>query len=167
MTERSWAPVSIDMPTPGVLLRGKRFARTAGLLARHLGPAAANIALGRQPKSVAISRGARRACEDLGATYVKFAQLVASAPAVVGPTVADEFRGTLDRGPGVSYREVQRIFREQTGKSIKEAFATFERRPFAAASMAVVHRATLHDGRTVVSKSCAPAWPKCWPQTSG
>src|SRR5215213_5837799 len=137
MTERSWAPVSIEMPAPGVVLRGKRLARTVWLLARHLVPAAVDVALLRQPKAVAISRGARAACEELGATYVKFAQLVASAPAVVGPEVADEFRGTLDRGPSVSYRDVKRIFREQTGKTIGEAFATFERRPFAAASMAV------------------------------
>src|SRR5688572_32391236 len=107
MTERSWAPVSIEMPTPGVVLRGKRFARTAGLLARHLVPAALNIALRRQPKGVAVSRATRAACEELGATYAKFAQLVASAPAVVGPEVADEFRGTLDRGPSVSYRDVK------------------------------------------------------------
>jgi predicted unusual protein kinase regulating ubiquinone biosynthesis (AarF/ABC1/UbiB family) len=156
MTERSWAPVSIEMPTPGVVLRGKRFARTVGLLARHLVPAGVNVALQRQPKGVAISRGARAACEELGATYVKFAQLVASAPAVVGPEVADEFRGTLDRGPSVSYQDVKRIFREQTGKTVAEAFATFERRPFAAASMAVVHRATLHDGRTVAVKVLRP-----------
>ena len=156
MTERSWAPVSIEMPAPGVGLRAKRLARTVALLARHLVPAGLAVARGRQPKSVAIARGARAACEELGATYVKFAQLVASAPAVVGPDVADEFRGTLDRGPSVSYRDVKRVFRVQTGKSVNEAFATFERRPFAAASMAVVHRATLHDGRSVAVKVLRP-----------
>ncbi len=156
MTERSWAPVSIDMPEPGITVRARRFLRTVALLCRYLVPAALAVAIQREPRATAISRGARRACEELGATYVKFAQLVASAPAVVGPTVADEFRGTLDRGPGVSYRQVKRIFREQTGKSISEAFASFEHRPFAAASMAVVHRATLHDGRPVAVKVLRP-----------
>ena len=144
------------MPPPSVAVRLKRLAQTTGLLARYLAPAAIQVARRKEPKSVAISRGARRACEGLGATYVKFAQLVASAPAVVGPTVADEFRGTLDRGPGVSLREVRRVFREATGKSVEEAFASFERRPFAAASMAVVHRATLHSGERVAVKILRP-----------
>jgi predicted unusual protein kinase regulating ubiquinone biosynthesis (AarF/ABC1/UbiB family) len=87
---------------------------------------------------------------------VKFAQLVASAPAVVGPTVADEFRGTLDRGPGVPFREVRRIFESETGKTLEDAFASFERKPFAAASMAVVHRATLHSGEKVAVKVLRP-----------
>ena len=83
MTHESWAPVPIDMPTPGVAVRARRFARTSTVLARHMAPALARVALRRQPKGIAIAAGARRACEELGATYVKFAQLVASAPAVV------------------------------------------------------------------------------------
>lgn len=156
MSTNEWAPVPIDMPTPGLGVRARRLAQTSGLLVRHLAPAAAEVVVRRQPKSVAISRGARRACEGLGATYVKFAQLVASAPAVVGPTVADEFRGTLDRGPGVSLSEVRRIFEQTTGKRVEDAFASFERRPFAAASMAVVHRATLHSGEKVAVKVLRP-----------
>lgn len=156
MSENDWAPIPLEMPPPSVMMRARRFARTGALLARHLAPAAFDVALKRKPRAVAISQGARKACEGLGATYVKFAQLVASAPAVVGPTVADEFRGTLDRGPGVSLREVRRVFRESTGKTVDEAFATFERRPFAAASMAVVHRATLHTGERVAVKILRP-----------
>ena len=156
MSERDWAPVPIEMPVPGFGVRAKRLARTAAVFARRMAPALVRLALRREPKAVVIAGAARRACEDLGATYVKFAQLVASAPAVVGPEVADEFRGTLDRGPGVSYAQVRHIFREQTGKNVEQAFAMFERKPFAAASMAVVHRATLHDGTRVAVKVLRP-----------
>lgn len=144
------------MPRPGILLRIKRLVRTGAILGRYLVPAAVRVALKREPAPIAIARAARRACESLGATYVKFAQLVASAPAVVGPEVADEFRGTLDRGPGVPFREVRRIFEAQTGHKLEHAFTSFERKPFAAASMAVVHRATTHDGRKVAVKILRP-----------
>jgi predicted unusual protein kinase regulating ubiquinone biosynthesis (AarF/ABC1/UbiB family) len=60
----------------------------------------------------------------------------------------------------VPLREVRRVFRESTGKTIEEAFATFERRPFAAASMAVVHRATLHTGERVAVKVLRPGLGK-------
>jgi len=133
VNDRSWAPIPVAMRHPSFEVRARRFGRTVWLLAKHLSPAFWKIARHQEAKGIAIAHGSRCACEELGATYVKFAQLVASAPAVVGPEVADEFRGTLDRGPRVSYRQVREIFFEGTGKTIEEAFATFERKPFAAA----------------------------------
>lgn len=156
MSDRPWAPIPVAIPDPSLAVRAKRFGRTSWLMSRHLTPAMWKVVRKQQPKGTALAHGARRACEDLGATYVKFAQLVASAPAVVGPEIAEEFRGTLDRGPGVSYRQVRAIFREETGRTIEQAFASFEPRPFAAASMAVVHRATLHTGERVAVKVLRP-----------
>ncbi len=41
----------------------------------------------------------RQTFEDLGGTFMKFGQLVASSPGVFGEEVSDEFRACLDTGP--------------------------------------------------------------------
>lgn len=151
-----FAAQPVILPNPGLAVRAKRLARTVGVAVEHFGPAVAGKLLRRKTHGSPIARAGRRMCEDLGATYVKFAQLVASAPGVVGAGVAEEFRGTLDKGPGVRFRDVRAIIEEDTGKTLEEAFASFERRPFAAASVAVVHRATLHNGEQVAVKVLRP-----------
>lgn len=110
---------------------------------------------GRRPSS-GIPRGIRLAFEELGATYVKFGQLVASAPAIIPEALTEEFRSTLDSGPPIPYRLVRRIIERDLGAPVEELFASFEPEPFAAASIATVHRATLRDGRPVAVKIVRP-----------
>jgi predicted unusual protein kinase regulating ubiquinone biosynthesis (AarF/ABC1/UbiB family) len=105
---------------------------------------------------VAPARAVRRAFEELGATYVKFGQFVGSAPDIVGDQAAHEFRSCLDSGPAVPFAAIRSIVETELGRPLHEAFASFERTPMAAASIAVVHRATLHDGRLVVVKVLRP-----------
>ena len=45
----------------------------------------------------------RKTFEDLGGTFMKFGQLVASSPGVFGEDVSDEFRACLDTGPAVDF----------------------------------------------------------------
>ncbi len=40
-----------------------------------------------------------KAFSDLGPTYVKFGQIIASSPGAFGEPMSREFRGLLDRGP--------------------------------------------------------------------
>ncbi len=149
-------PTPVPLPPPSLWLRTRRLGRTVSVITARLAPVAARKLLRKPEDRVTASRALRASFEELGATYVKFGQFLASAPAIVTLPVAEEFRGTLDRGPGVSYRQIRAIFHEDTGQSIDEAFASFEKRPFAAASMAVVHRAVLKDGRTVAVKFIRP-----------
>ena len=55
------------------------------VIARRLGPLARRV--NRQPAQ--IGRRLRLAFEDLGATYVKFGQLIGSSPGAFGQTVSD------------------------------------------------------------------------------
>ena len=55
------------------------------------------------PPSDAYARPLRRTFEELGATFMKFGQLIGSSPGVFGESVAQEFRSCLDTGPSVPF----------------------------------------------------------------
>src|SRR6202008_4890412 len=68
---------------------------------------------------------------DLGPTYVKFGQIIASSPGAFGEQLSSEFRGLLDRVPPADKRQVHKLFKEELGGDPAELFASFDEEPFA------------------------------------
>jgi ubiquinone biosynthesis protein len=93
---------------------------------------------------------------DLGPTYVKFGQIIASSPGAFGESLSREFRGLLDRVPPADAKEVHKLLVEELGGDPAELFAKWDETPFASASIAQVHYATLHSGEEVVVKIQRP-----------
>src|SRR3954471_5724881 len=93
---------------------------------------------------------------DLGPTYVKFGQIIASSPGAFGEQLSREFRSLLDAVPPADPDEVHKLLTEELGDDPKSLFKTFEDTPFASASIAQVHYATLHSGEEVVVKIQRP-----------
>ncbi|MFN0144915.1 MAG: ABC1 kinase family protein [Dehalococcoidia bacterium] len=148
------APIPIELPRPGLQLVLRRGASTLAAAGAEGALYIAGKLARRSDRTVA--RAARRTFERLGATYVKFGQAVASSPAMIPPAIAEEFRSCLDKGPPVPWAQVREIVQEDLGAPVDTLFAAFDRRPHAAASIAVVHRARLHDGREVAVKVLRP-----------
>ena len=104
-----------------------------------------------------ISRRLRRAAERLGPTYIKLGQIIASGDGVFPPELVAEFKWCRDQVTPEPWPVVERVLTEELGGPLASAFASVERTPLAAASIAQVHAATLLDGTAVVVKVQRPS----------
>lgn len=98
----------------------------------------------------------RRVLEDLGPTFVKLGQVLATRVDLFEPEWIVEFSKLLDSAPPVPYADIRQQLIEDLGAPPEEVFAAFDPEPLAAASIAQVHRARLEDGNEVVVKVCRP-----------
>ncbi len=107
-------------------------------------------------RSDPLPRRVRTAFTDLGPTYVKVGQVIASSPGLFPPDWTEEFASLRDKVPPFPGDQARRMVEEDLGRPLRSAFATFDEVPIAAASIAQVHGATLLDGSEVVVKVQRP-----------
>ncbi|MBN1432333.1 MAG: AarF/ABC1/UbiB kinase family protein [Methanomicrobiaceae archaeon] len=97
----------------------------------------------------------RLALEELGPTFVKFGQMLASRTETLPPELVREFKKLHDHVGPVPFSELRPTIEKYCGP-IDEAFEYFEETPLAAASIGQVHRALLKDGTIVAVKVQRP-----------
>jgi len=98
----------------------------------------------------------RLTLEELGPTFVKLGQILAGRADLFGPDFIAEFEKLHSNVPAVPLETLRPQLREDLGGEPEAVFARFDIEPLAAASIAQVHRAQLHDGTEVVVKIRRP-----------
>ena len=98
----------------------------------------------------------RLTLEELGPTFVKLGQILAGRADLFGPDYIAEFEKLHSQVPAVPLESLRSQLREDLGGEPETIFARFDTEPLAAASIAQVHRARLHDGTEVVVKIRRP-----------
>ena len=129
---------------------------TRGGIARRALVVASTFARHAAQRSEPLPRRIAAAFADLGPTYIKVGQVIASSPGLFPPGWIAEFASLRDRVPPFPADEARRIVEEDLGRPLRSAFTTFTDQPIAAASIAQVHAATRLDGRRVVVKVQRP-----------
>ncbi|HEX5828637.1 MAG TPA: AarF/UbiB family protein [Candidatus Limnocylindrales bacterium] len=94
--------------------------------------------------------------QALGPTYVKIGQMVASRGEALPPEWLTELQKLQSDAAPFPWEQAREILAKELGADPDTLFATFETEPFAAASTAQVHRATLPDGTLVAVKVQRP-----------
>ncbi len=94
--------------------------------------------------------------EELGPTFVKLGQLLASRADLLPEAHLEALRRLHDRVEPFPFEDIARIIEEELGRPVTEAYASFDPAPLAAASIGQVHAAVLHDHTKVVVKVQRP-----------
>ncbi len=110
----------------------------------------------RRDHSAPIGERIRLALEELGPIFVKFGQAISTRRDLLPPDIADELAKLQDAVPPFPASQAVEILNAAYGKNVNEVFKRFDAEPLAAASIAQVHTAQLHDDTEVIVKILRP-----------
>lgn len=98
----------------------------------------------------------REAFEELGTTYIKLGQFIASTPSLFSEEYVEEFQKCLDQTDPISFEIIKQVLLEEFKKPLDKIFKEINPIPLASASIAQVHEAILFNDHKVVLKIQKP-----------
>lgn len=98
----------------------------------------------------------REAFEELGATYIKLGQFIASAPSLFPREYTIEMEKCLDSVRPLSFETIKKTIESELGGNLNAFYSYVDPIPLASASISQVHGATTLSGLDVVIKVQRP-----------
>jgi ubiquinone biosynthesis protein len=132
----------------------------AGSYRLHTTKAAFMSRAGAEAEREALHASSARRLYELslrhGGAFLKLGQMLSSRPDLLPPVYVQELGKLQDAAPPVPFAQIRAIVERELGAPLSQLFARVDEQPLAAASIGQVHRATLHDGRSVALKVQRP-----------
>ncbi|WP_374252064.1 ABC1 kinase family protein [Acinetobacter brisouii] len=116
----------------------------------RLHPAAWSSRQGKNPLKL------KEALEDMGPLAIKLGQLLSTRRDLIAPEILQQLVLLQDRVKPFEADVAKMRIQQSLKADINSLFSRFDEQPLAAASIAQVHTAALHDGREVVVKVTRP-----------
>lgn len=107
-------------------------------------------------KKIPPAKLLREAFEELGTTYIKLGQFIASTPSLFPEEYIQEFEKCLDQTEPLSFEIITQVLTKEFKKPLNKIFKEINPIPLASASIAQVHEAILLNGDKVVLKIQKP-----------
>jgi len=98
----------------------------------------------------------RMVFEELGATFIKLAQVLSNRPDMLPEPLIKELEKLQDNVPPFEFSKVKFIIEQETGKKIEDLFDRLDEKTLGSASIGQVHRARLKNGDEIVVKVQRP-----------
>jgi ubiquinone biosynthesis protein len=139
------------------LARARRYSEITAVAVRHglrpllRGRGAGDASVARAQ----LARSLRTALEDGGVTFVKLGQMLSTRADLLPAESIEELSRLQERVAPIPWRDVEAVLETELGP-LEQTFASLDREPLAAASIAQVHAARLRSGEEVVVKVQRP-----------
>lgn len=105
---------------------------------------------------LSLPKRLRLSFEELGPTFVKFGQLLASRPDLIPDDYLEEMSLLHDQVQTLDFKTIDSVLCEDLGSNWRDHFSFVDEVALGSASIAQVHQATLKNGKSVVLKVQRP-----------
>ncbi len=98
----------------------------------------------------------RQTFEELGPTFIKFGQILATRPDAIPPDYISELHKLHDYIEPAPFEQLEDVFQKELGRPPEECFKWIDKTPIGSASIAQVYKARTFDDADVVIKIQRP-----------